>query len=176
MRQLSAEQWQRLLQGLHECHVSQGDRIVAAGSAADCCYVIESGQAVVCRASQILRRLHPGDFFGEDALVLNEVRNADVIAVSELRLHRLSKAVFVDVLLKALVQFVTARSAVGGVMLNVGHEPVTKAVPVSLTLLREQISGFDPRLDYYIAGGLADERALCAFLLAQRGLRAFPLI
>jgi len=171
MRQLPTGDWQTLLSAFKPRVYARGTKIVEQGTQGSECFVLESGHAVVHRGSATLCHLSPGDFFGEDSLVLACQRTADVTALEAVRVHAIEQHVFAQVLLENLVQFVTHNTH--GRILRL--EDVGQGLAVSLADIREQVGVLDPRLSYYIAGGSRRERALCALLLLQRGLRAFPL-
>src|SRR5690606_3834084 len=67
-----------------------GAVIVAEGEPADAAYVISEGRCEV-RKRQLegevaLREMHPGEVFGETALLLAEPRTASVVALEPVRL------------------------------------------------------------------------------------------
>ncbi len=70
----------------YEQEVGSGDTIVREGDAGDSFYALLEGDAKVTRARRTLRRLAPGDFFGEIALVARSPRTASVTATSPGRL------------------------------------------------------------------------------------------
>ena len=53
-------------------------------------FVIESGEAAVTQGGQEVRRLGPGDWFGEMALIDRGPRSATVTARSDLRCHAMT--------------------------------------------------------------------------------------
>jgi CRP-like cAMP-binding protein len=66
--------------------VSPGERILGEGASGYSFFVLQSGSAVVTRDGQELRRLAPGDFFGELAILGDGRRSATVTAVEPTRL------------------------------------------------------------------------------------------
>jgi hypothetical protein len=175
MSQLPPNQWREVLKAFVVCEYAAATPVLQSGDLAPYCCVLEQGHAVVHRDSTTLAHLGPGDFFGEDALIVEGRRNADVTSLEPVRLQCIDKKTFNTLLLNQLVQFVQGCANPRGTLLNIGSRPMSGAVLVTLDCLREQLAGFDPRLDYYITGGKRCERALCAFLFTQRGLRAYPL-
>ena len=192
---LARQDWQRLLAAFRPQCFSRGLKVLQRGTSGEHCYVIESGHALVQLNGTTLCHLSPGDFFGEDALVLNGLRNADVVALDDLAVHAIDKTVFVEVLLESLVQFVTHRAQ--GVSLILGDcqehpdqsfgesigqtfdqdigQTFDQRRAVSLSSIRGLAAELDPKCTYYVEGGLRSERALCAFLLVQRGFGAHPV-
>jgi CRP-like cAMP-binding protein len=62
----------------------KGKEIVKEGTAGSTFFVILEGEARVVRGGRTLRRLHPGDYFGEISLLDGEPRSASVIADSDM--------------------------------------------------------------------------------------------
>ncbi len=99
--------------------VSRGERIVRQGDAADCCYFIQRGLAEVSlddeRGPIILAVLERGQYFGEEGLLTEGPRNANITMDSDGVLLCLEKQDF-DELLKApslaLVDFAQASNLV----------------------------------------------------------------
>jgi CRP-like cAMP-binding protein len=63
-----------------EIHVSAGEKIIREGGLGREFFVIESGQAKVIRGGREVATLGPGDYFGELALLDAPLRNAEVVA------------------------------------------------------------------------------------------------
>lgn len=173
MRQLTQHQWRDLLSAFKRREYAAASIIIEQGQRGDVCFVLESGAARVVRDGHLVHRLQAGDFFGEDALVLNALRNARVQAVKPVIAHAIDGVTFKRVVLAHLVQRVRRRSR--GVCLNVGADCIAGAVPIALATLREHSVRFDPRQDYYVVGGRQRQRDLAAFLLVQRGINAMSL-
>lgn len=93
-----------LLNSLVELQVKQGQRIVHIGDDAECCYLIKSGRAEVRQhiagEDLIVAYLGKGSIFGEEGLLKDAPRNADVVMLEDGVLMRLGKQDF-DRLLKA---------------------------------------------------------------------------
>jgi CRP-like cAMP-binding protein len=73
-----------------------GDIVIPANAPADFFYVVLAGEGEV-RDGSGARRLGPGDYFGETALLNAANRGATVVATNELSVIRLSGAVFLRV-------------------------------------------------------------------------------
>jgi CRP-like cAMP-binding protein len=65
-------------------HVETGHAVFAQGGLAVAFFVIESGEAEAVADGQVLRRMGPGDWFGEIAIVDQTHRTATVSAASPL--------------------------------------------------------------------------------------------
>lgn len=170
MKCLSKAEWQALLTDSRQVCVEAGEVVVEEGSQGDECYVIESGHGRVHRGGTTLRKIGPGDFFGEDAVVAHVPRSADVTASQRMVLHAIKGDTFCRLVVPRLVTTVTHAS--GGIKLNLGDQLEAGAIPVDTRTIRERAYTFDPRQKYFLVGGRWQDRNLCAFLLVQRGLQA----
>ena len=74
------------------------ETIIREGAPGDAFFAILSGRAVVTQGGRRLRRLGPGEFFGELALLDGEPRSASVVAETDLLSLRLSRRSLVEVL------------------------------------------------------------------------------
>ena len=166
LQRLDAGVWQQLLSALTERSFEAGERLVVEGSAAHDFFVLKTGHAAVRRGDQTVAHLGPGDFFGEDGLLLNARRNATVVATRQGSILRLPKDRFTTLLVDNLVRFVN--TAGEGVCIDVGE-------PGALARLRERIPSLDPGSRYHLVGGELRERALATFILTQKGFDAWPV-
>ena len=166
MRRLDAGVWQKLFSELDERPFAAGDDLISEGDPASDFLVLKSGRAAVRRDGRTLAQLVPGDFFGEDALIMNGRRNATVSALEAGAVLRLPKDRFVALLLDRVVRFVECSDA--GVNLDIGE-------PGALARLRQTMAGLDPKQRYQVVGGRPEERALATFILAQKGLDAWAM-
>ena len=71
-----------------------GSTIVEDGSSGVAFFVVLSGSADVVKGDQRVARLMPGDFFGEMALILDETRNANVVASEDSELFTFTRWAF----------------------------------------------------------------------------------
>ena len=94
MAHLRPAEWQHVLSVFQVQTFAAGAHVVQWGQPGTQCYVIESGNAVVHRNGRTLAHLGPGDFFGEDALILNGGRTATVTAATEVVVHAIAQAEF----------------------------------------------------------------------------------
>ncbi len=69
----------------HDVSFSPGQTIVEQGELGIGFYVILEGKAEVRRKGKILSEIGPGGFFGEMAVLDNQPRSADVVAVAATR-------------------------------------------------------------------------------------------
>jgi CRP/FNR family transcriptional regulator len=82
---LSDKDLKRLANNLTERSFPAGHEVAHEGSEGVGFFVIEEGQATVRRSGEEIRKLGPGDYFGEMALIDQGPRSATVVADSELR-------------------------------------------------------------------------------------------
>jgi len=91
--------------------VHRGQHVLTQGEMAESCYFIKQGVAEVSMSGVTLALLENGQYFGEEGLLIEGPRNADVVMVTDGLLMRLDKPDF-DLLLKApslaMVDFVGA--------------------------------------------------------------------
>jgi CRP-like cAMP-binding protein len=75
---------------LRERTFKAGDTVTEEGQHGAAFFVIESGEATVSVGGNEVRKLGPGDSFGEIALIASSPRSATIVADTELRCHGLS--------------------------------------------------------------------------------------
>lgn len=143
-----------------------GATVVEEGEQAQFFYVLASGTAEVRRGGRTLVALVPGDSFGADALVCDEPRNASVRMVADGTVMRLARDRFADLVAQRLVRWVDRDAA--GV-----HTVDLSARPRGPDALRRLVGELDLGTAYLFEGGAERERALAAYLAAQRGVCAF---
>ncbi len=75
-------------------HRPSGEVFIHDGAIDECLYLIGEGEVEVRRGDQVLAHLGVGDIVGEMAILNRQPRNADVVAVTDCKLSRLSAADF----------------------------------------------------------------------------------
>lgn len=83
------------LRGEEQSYVP-GELVVREGQASSGLYLVLAGSAEARRSGRPVARLSVGRFFGEAALVLDQPRTADVVAVTALRCLYLDRWAFWD--------------------------------------------------------------------------------
>ncbi|MGZ4281021.1 MAG: Crp/Fnr family transcriptional regulator [Gaiellaceae bacterium] len=81
---------ERLGGSVKERPVSAGETVASEGEGGAGFFVIESGEAVVSAGGEELRRLGPGDYFGDIALIDMGARTASILAESDLHCYGLT--------------------------------------------------------------------------------------
>lgn len=79
---------------MQPCKFSPGEVIFSEGDSADAFFIVQSGRVVVSRAGVTLVTLGQGEYFGELALIEDDVRKASVHSLDESTVLRLSKDAF----------------------------------------------------------------------------------
>ena len=85
---------------LEPVFAAAGETVMRAGDAADCLYLVAAGRlrvlATVDGEERVLAEIGRGDVVGEMALIVDRPRTADVVALRDTHLLRLSSAAFVE--------------------------------------------------------------------------------
>jgi rhodanese-related sulfurtransferase len=179
-----------LLKRFRRIEVRKGDVVVREGAEGDFYYVIESGKCTVERmiggVSMLLAELKAGDAFGEEALVSEAKRNATVSMKTAGALLRLDKKDFVELLREPLLRRISMDSArqkvaAGGQWVDVRYpseyqyDHLPGAISVPLSEIRNAFGLLGKEREYVLYCQSERRSAAAAFLLAQRGYRAFLL-
>ena len=70
----------KLIDLIHIDNYKDGEKIIKEGTHGDKFYIVKSGQVEIFQRNIYLRTLNSMEYFGERALLTNEVRSATVIA------------------------------------------------------------------------------------------------
>ena len=87
---LDRKELERIAASMKERTFSAGDTVTAEGQSGVGFFVIESGDAKVTVHGEDRRRLGPGDYFGEVALLNESARTATITAESDLKCYGLT--------------------------------------------------------------------------------------
>jgi CRP-like cAMP-binding protein len=112
---LASYERSQLADALEEVSLPAGREVFRQGDEGDAMYLVVSGQCVVLRsenggAAQELTRVDPGDYFGERALINNDVRAASVTCAQATQLLKLDRNAF-NLLLGPLEDLLKSRVA-----------------------------------------------------------------
>lgn len=179
-----------LLARFERLRMRAGEVVVREGEAGESYYVIESGRCEVTRsvggATLPLAMLKAGDAFGEEALLAGAARNATVTLRSDGVLLRLAKDDFDTLLREPMLNRLTpvqasAKAAAGAQWIDVRFPAEFRglrmpgAINLPLNEIRNAIGSLDPRREYIVYCQSGRRSSAAAFLLSQRGYRAFLL-
>jgi CRP/FNR family cyclic AMP-dependent transcriptional regulator len=87
---LNDKELERIASSMKQRTFQAGDQVTTEGQGGVGFFVIEDGEALVSIGGDERRRLGPGDYFGEVALLNQSVRTATVTAQTELRCYGLT--------------------------------------------------------------------------------------
>ena len=183
---------QALFMRVQEVEVKAGDTIIKEGDEGDYYYMIQQGRCKVTRSSKAgseltLATLSAGDAFGEEALLSETKRNADVIMLTDGILMRLSKRDFNELLKEPMLSWVSNEEAdalvknEGAVWVDVRleseykHSNIAGSINIPLFTLRLKAETLDPNKPYILYCNHGRQSSACAYLLSERGLKAYCL-
>ena len=183
---------QALFMRVQEVPVKAGDSIIKQGEDGDYYYIVKHGKCKVTRNSKTgseltLATLGDGDAFGEEALLSEAKRNANIIMTTDGSLMRLSKEDFNELLKEPMLSWVTNEEAdalvkdEGAVWIDVRLESEHKnasiegSVNIPLFMLRLKAQTLDPDKQYILYCNSGRQSSACAFLLSERGLKVHCL-
>ena len=87
---LDGKERERIAASMKQRTFKAGDTVTAEGQSGVGFFVIEDGEATVTVGGDARRRLGPGDYFGEVALLNETARTATITADSDLRCYGLT--------------------------------------------------------------------------------------
>ncbi len=180
---------QAMFMRMQELPVRAGETIIKQGEDGDFYYIIKNGKCKVTRASKTnteltLATLSDGDAFGEEALLSEAKRNANIVMITDGVLMRLSKEDFNALLKEPMLAWVTRseadKMAAEGKAIWVDvrlesefkNDGVPGAVNIPLFMLRMKVDKLDPGKTYILYCDTGRRSSAAAFLLSERGLHA----
>ena len=183
---------QALFMRVQEIAVKAGDTIIREGEEGDYYYMIQQGQCKVTRSSKTgaeltLATLGAGDAFGEEALLSEAKRNANVIMQTDGALMRLSKQDFNELLKEPMLSWISNKEAdalvknEGAVWIDVRLESeynnsnIEGSINIPLFTLRLKAQTLDPDRQYILYCNHGRQSSACAYLLSERGLKVHCL-
>jgi len=179
---------QAMFMRIEEVPVKAGQTIIKQGDDGDYYYIINHGKVKVTRNSKtgselVLATLSDGDAFGEEALLSEAKRNANIIMATDGVLMRLSKDDFNALLKEPMLSWVTNAEAEAlvregeGVWLDVRLESEHKntgiegSINIPLFMLRLKAESLDPSKKYILYCDTGRRSSAGAFLLSERGFQ-----
>jgi CRP-like cAMP-binding protein len=183
---------QAIFMRMQRVEAKAGDVIIKQGDEGDYFYVIVKGRCVVTRETPLnkagikLAELGMGDTFGEEALIADAKRNANITMLTDGALMRLAKDDFRKLLNEPMLNWVTMDQAkriidAGGRWLDVRlpsefeNTHLEDALNVPLYFIRLKLKTLDPRIHYVSYCDTGRRSSAAAYILAERGLNASVL-
>ncbi len=183
---------QAMFMRMQEVPVRAGDTIINQGDDGDYYYIITTGQAKVTRASKSgselkLATLNAGDAFGEEALLSDSKRNANIIMTTDGSLMRLSKEDFNQLLKEPMLSWVSYDEALEiirdedakwlDVRLETEHQNtgLEGSINIPLFMLRMKTESMNPDITYIVYCDTGRRSSAAAFLLSERGFNVCVL-
>lgn len=183
---------QALFMRVQEVPVKSGDAIIKQGEDGEYYYIVKHGKCKVTRSSKTgseltLATLGDGDAFGEEALLSEAKRNANIIMTTDGSLMRLSKEDFNELLKEPMLSWVSNEQAdtlvktEGAIWLDVRLESEYKnsniegSINIPLFMLRLKAQTLDPQKQYILYCNSGRQSSACAYLLSERGLKVHCL-
>jgi rhodanese-related sulfurtransferase len=190
--QLPLENAHEVFRRLQPYTAKQGEVIFDMREDANRFYFIESGRAELWRPGlyddelTLTKVLTAGDYFGEEALVTGEQRNARIRMVEESSLMILEKKDFDELINAPMIERVSSRVAnamleEGAQLLDVRYEDeyemeyIPGCILVPLLELRERVSELESGSDYVVYCHSGRRSDVAAMILRQHKLRAVSL-
>ena len=180
-----------IFQRLSSRLVNGGDQIIQQGDVGSRCYFIKEGQAEVTRSKERggtpahVVYLGAGRCFGEEALLRDTERNANVDMVTDGVLLELEKADFLQLLREPNVEStswntLTAKTA-QPILIDVrteeeytaGHLPRAINIPLNLLNLKSRV--LNPNQSYVVYCNTSLRSRTASFLLTKLGIKAANL-
>lgn len=178
---------QAMFMRMQDMPVKTGDVIIKQGDEGDYYYIIKHGKCKVTRTSKTgseltLATLGDGDAFGEEALLSEAKRNANIVMTTDGALVRLAKEDFNELLKEPMLSWVTNEEADAmvkdgsAVWIDVRleseykNENIEGSINIPLFMLRLKAQTLDADKQYILYCNSGRQSSACAFLLSERGL------
>lgn len=183
---------QRVFMKMEPVSMHKGEVVIKQGDEGDYYYYIKEGRCLVDRLTKAgkqikLAELEAGQSFGEEALIADCTRNANVTMLSDGVLMRLGKEDFAALLKGAVVEGITFEEGQALVRekqaqwLDVRlesehkHTAIPGSLHVPLFLLRLKARELDKDKKYIVYCDTGRRSSSAAFLLMERGFEAYVL-
>lgn len=185
LQQVPPANIQQLFAHFETLEFDAGAVVIREGDAGDYFYVIESGSAqVTSKGSNSSVELIAGQYFGEEALVGETLRNATVTMMSSGKLMRLNKAAFTTLLQEPVLRYISfddIAAPEGGQVVDVRlpiefrQNSVPGSVNLPLGRLRKQLQQFSQGQRLVVTDDGGHRSQVAAHLLCQAGFDSYIL-
>ena len=183
---------EKVFERMESLDVTVGDVVIRQGDPGDYFYLIDKGNAKVTRQMMgkgkpvELAEIGAGIAFGEEALISDKPRNANVVMISEGRLMRLAKKDFLALLKEPLLDNIDLNCALeklsdDAVFLDVRvpsefkESRLPNAMNIPLHELRQRIGELNANTYYVCYCSTGRRSSAAAFLLSNQGFKASVL-
>lgn len=183
---------QAIFMRMQRVEFKAGDSIIKQGDEGDYFYVVVKGECTVLRETPInkegikLAQLTAGDTFGEEALISDARRNANVKAATDVTLMRLGKEDFHRLLKEPTLQWVdydqaSKMVANGARWLDMrlpsefDHGHLEDAINLPLYFLRLKMKSLDRKVHYIVCCDTGRRSSAGAYILTAKGFNASVL-
>ena len=183
---------QAMFMRMQEFPAKAGVEIIKQGDDGDYYYIIKQGKCKVTRNSKAgtpltLATIGAGDAFGEEALLSDTKRNANVVMETSGSLMRLSKDDFNELLKEPMLSWLTEEEADAmvesesatwiDVRMESEHKEsgIAGSINIPLNTLRIKVGTLDPKQKYIVYCDSGRRSSAAAFLLSERGIQVYCL-
>lgn len=183
---------QQMFMRMEAVHFKAGELVIQQGDEGDFYYYIKSGRAVVTHVGKTgkaikLAELGKGSNFGEEALIADAKRNANVTMLTDGVLMRLGKQDFMELLRQPVIQKVNFEKAKTWIAngearwldVRLESERKNSSIPnslhIPLYLLRIKAAALPHDMKYIVYCDTGRRSSSATYLLTERGFDAFVL-
>jgi len=183
---------QTMFMRMQEMPAKAGTEIIKQDDEGDYYYIIKKGKCKVTRnaktgSSLTLATIGVGDAFGEEALLSDAKRNANVVMETNGSLMRLSKADFNELLKEPMLSWISGKEAdemvkkESAIWIDVRLEAEHKesglpnSINIPLITLRIKANTLNPEKKYIVYCDSGRRSSAAAFLLSERGIQVHCL-
>ncbi len=169
-----------------------GESVIKQGDEGDFFYVIVKGKCLITRDTPLnkdgvkLAELSMGESFGEEALISDAKRNANVTMITDGALMRLNKQDFKSLLNEPLLEYLDITQAQklvaqGATWLDVRlpsefeNQHLDKAINIPLYFMRLKIKTLDRKMNYVCYCDTGRRSSAAAYILSERGFHSYVL-
>jgi len=169
-----------------------GQNVIKQGDEGDYFYVIVKGKCVVTRDTPLnkdgvkLAEMGIGESFGEEALISDAKRNANVVMLTDGALMRLNKQDFKSLLNEPMLEYLDIGQAQkvatqGAIWLDVRlpsefeNKHLTNAMNIPLYFLRLKLKTLDRKQNYICYCDTGRRSSAAAYILSERGFHSYVL-
>lgn len=186
---LSNRSIHQLLSQIEDVEVKAGQQVVKAHTPGDYFYIIKYGNALVETAKHgpfqgQTFNLNPGNYFGDEALVADTLRNASVKMVSDGLLGRLNIDAFNHLIKQHLVSQLTKEIKPSSEQMRIldvrfpieyRHGHAEDSINLPIQYLRQRMDTLKQSMLYVIAPANDRRAELATYLMRQAGFDAYQM-